>query len=401
MIAVRVYKNYESKKLLGYSIVDERTLDKTDIDNRLIKQIYRSGNKAVSNLEMTPDGRMRLKNMNPDIRRRWYKRTMSGEVMAEHYCVITAVKNGLVSFIADTVDGSVISGQDLTLSGIATALKVPIDDLRFYNGYIGKDEIGKTELNVYDTRNNRYTKILEKNFDIQKNILGKDWQGRVADITTNGAYVISLSNKKLESQASIPEVIYHLERFRGGVNHLTIENSMKSLGKKCFSQLKDLYSVKIKEGIQCIPEECFADSAIEKIDIPVSVKEIKDRAFFNCKSLKGPIVSKANHIGTRAFYNTRVSIVNIENAEEIGIEGFAKNNKLKTVKLYEGLKVIGHGAFRWCTMLESIEIPSTVEKIGRKAFESCDKLTAVKIKSGSNVDIARDSFSDNVRIIYV
>ena len=155
MIAVRVYKNYESKKLLGYSIVDERTLEKTDIDNKLIKQIYKSGNRAVSNLEMTSDGRVRLKNMNPDIRRRWYKRTMSGEVLAEHYCIITAVKNGLVSFIADTVDGSVISGQDLTLSGVATALKVPIDDLRFYNGYIGKDEIGKTELNVYDTKNIR------------------------------------------------------------------------------------------------------------------------------------------------------------------------------------------------------------------------------------------------------
>lgn len=402
MIAIRVYKNYETHKLLGYSIVNEQTLDKTDISNKVIRQMYRCGNRAVSNLEITPDGRMRLKNMNPNVRTKWYRRTMSGDVMAEHYCVITAVKNGLISFIADTVDGNIISGNKVTLSDVASALKIPISDLKFYNGYISEDEIGKTELNIYNMNTGEYTKILEKTFNITKGILGKNWEARISDTNTNGAYVISLKNVKGESKATIPNVIYHLERFRGGVNHLTIESSMQSFGKKCFSGLNDLYTLVIKEGIKVIPEECFSESLIEKIDLPSSVEEIQDNAFYKCKKLRGPLVSNAIHIGRRAFYGTKITIINIEHTEYIGLEAFANNNKLKELKLYEGLKVIDHGAFRWCASLETVTIPSTVEKIGRKAFDSCEKLRTANIIVGNNsIDIAKDSFGPNVVVKYI
>ena len=41
MIAIRVYKNCETHKLLGYSIVNEETMEKTDVDNKFIKQLYK------------------------------------------------------------------------------------------------------------------------------------------------------------------------------------------------------------------------------------------------------------------------------------------------------------------------------------------------------------------------
>lgn len=400
MIAIRVYKNCETHKLVGYTILNEKTMDKTDVDNRFIKQLYKTGNNLVSNLELTPNG-IRLRNMNPNVRRKWYKRTMENGIMAEHYCIITAVKKGLISFIADKPDGSTINGNNVTLSDIAIALNVPVDQLRFYNGYIGKDEIDKTELNVFDINTGEYTTILEKQLNPTYNILGKEWKARIADTNTNGAYVISLENIEGKEKASIPNIIYHLERFRGGVNHLTIPVSMQSIGKNCFSGLKDLYTINIKDGIQEIPEGCFKSSLIEKINIPVTVKDIQDEAFCNCKNLKGPIVSSANCIGKRAFFNTKMTIVNLNDAEILGIEAFASNKKLRTVKLYEGLKEIGHGAFRWCTSLEKIVIPGSVEKIGRKAFQSCTKLKKVQIKLGANKQIAKDSFDDNVEIEYI
>lgn len=400
MLAIRVYKNCETHKLIGYSIINEQTMDKTDVDNKLIKQLYRMGNNAVSNLELTPNG-MRLRNMNPSVKRKWYKRTMYKGIMAEHYCVITAVKKGLISFIADKTDGSTISGNDVTISDIAIALDVPVDQLRFYNGYIGKDEIDKTELNVFDVNTGEYTKILEKQLNPTYNVLGKEWKARIADTNTNGAYVISLENIEGKAKAYIPNIIYHLEKFRGGVNHLTIPVSMQSIGKGCFSGLKDLYTIDIKDGIQEIPEGCFKSSLIEKINIPITVKDIQDEAFCNCKNLRGPIVLSANYIGKRAFFDTKITIANLNDAEVLGIEAFASNKKLRTVKLYEGLREIGHGAFRWCTSLEKIVIPGSVEKIGKKAFKSCVKLKKVQIKINSNVEIAKDSFEDGVEIEYI
>lgn len=400
MIAIRVYKNCETHKLLGYSIVNEETMEKTDVDNKFIKQLYKSGNNAISNLELSSNG-MRLCNMNPSIRRKWYKRTMDKDIIAEHYCVITAIKNGLISFIADKPDGSTINGNNVTLSDIAISLEIPVEQLRFYNGYISKDEIDKTEINVFDIKTGKYKTILEKQVSSSNNLLGEEWKARILTTNTNGAHVISLQNIKGRQKASIPNIVYHLEKFKGGVNNLTIPLSMKSLGKKCFANLKDLYTVIIKDGIQEIPEGCFESSLIEKIEIPITVKTIQDEAFCNCKSLRGPVVLNASYIGRRAFFNTKISIANLNDTEVLGIESFANNRKLRTVKLHEGLKEIGPGAFRWCTSLEQIVIPGSVEKIGRKAFQSCTKLKKVQIKMGTNKKIAKDSFDNNVAIEYI
>ena len=58
---------------------------------------------------------------------------------------------------------------------------------------------------------------------------------------------------------------------------------------------------------------------------------------------------------------------------------FSGNRHLRSVKMPEGLKLIGTNAFESCTNLTSVEIPYGVEKIDTGAFDSCTNLTYLEI----------------------
>lgn len=113
------------------------------------------------------------------------------------------------------------------------------------------------------------------------------------------------------------------------------------------------------------------------------------------------------------------SIVIPEGVEEIcSSEGdlwgaFMNNHFLKKVVLPESLKIIGDGAFHWCTVLEEInfpkhieyigqsafahtlithvEIPGTVKRIGWNAFYNCFKLEKLEFEDSSNGGIEIDT----------
>ena len=60
---------------------------------------------------------------------------------------------------------------------------------------------------------------------------------------------------------------------------------------------------------------------------------------------------------------------------------------------WEGIKVIGAGAFLRCISLKSITIPKSVEKIGYDAFYSCSNLESITI-AGNNTKIEEGAFAD-------
>lgn len=68
----------------------------------------------------------------------------------------------------------------------------------------------------------------------------------------------------------------------------------------------------------------------------------------------------------------QLKYLDIGGLEEIQTGSFAYSEKLHTVKLNEGLRVIGQNAFTNAYSLYDIEIPSTVESIGGSAFAIVD-----------------------------
>lgn len=60
----------------------------------------------------------------------------------------------------------------------------------------------------------------------------------------------------------------------------------------------------------------------------------------------------------------------------IGMYAF-QCTKLKSIKIPDSVKEIGHWAFSMCSDLTSVTIPDSVEKIGIRAFEMCSSLSTV------------------------
>ena len=130
-------------------------------------------------------------------------------------------------------------------------------------------------------------------------------------------------------------------------------------------------SIIIPEGVTEIKAFAFANSKIEKVSFPDSLKKIGKHAFYECSRLKS--VDFGNGIdelgGVMAF--AFCSIVKLEippKVKTIGDGAFYYCDKLKEVKLNEGLQKIGDDAFFRCDLIKNLDFPKTLSYIGNRAF---------------------------------
>ncbi len=134
--------------------------------------------------------------------------------------------------------------------------------------------------------------------------------------------------------------------------------------------------------------------ALSSINIPASVKEIKDYAFANTDYLdKGLDIkdSKFVKIGVGAFQNAKItSIVLPETVKEIGEQAFV-GSTLASITLSKDLVLIDAYAFYGCEKLATVDQSKVAGTISLKnsAFENCKLLvssTLTKISvDGANV----------------
>lgn len=122
-----------------------------------------------------------------------------------------------------------------------------------------------------------------------------------------------------------------------------------------------------------IGKDAFSDKILlDKIDIPSSIIEIGDGAFWNSHLETVVLNSGLKRIGKRAFEKTSIKSLTIPNTvEEIGEYAFSGTSFLKTVTLQEGIKRIKEGTFS-NSDIKTITIPSSVEEIGEFAFHGCN-----------------------------
>ena len=100
---------------------------------------------------------------------------------------------------------------------------------------------------------------------------------------------------------------------------LRAASSLKSLGKCMFFGCPKLRRVLLGEGLQKISCECFANSGVEEIELPHSVRCIEDKAFRCCKDLKRIVADGVEVIGEYAF-------------AESGLESFCASSSLRQIK---------------------------------------------------------------------
>ena len=128
----------------------------------------------------------------------------------------------------------------------------------------------------------------------------------------------------------------------------------------------------IKEGTTKISDSAFAYCKITSVDIPDSVTELGEWAFYQCTNLKSAKLS--NSITTIPKY------------------AFGHCSALTSIEIPNSVTAIGGDAFYNCKSLKSINIPDSVTTIGSSAFEKCTNLATVTIPPSCSFSIS--SFKD-------
>ena len=145
---------------------------------------------------------------------------------------------------------------------------------------------------------------------------------------------------------------------RGGCNAI-IESASDRLVQACAR-------TKIPEGVKVIGRNAFKGVEKGSVDIPSSVIEIENGAFFG-SGLRGTLVipGSVKSIGKYAFCACRAidSLVVEEGCERIASSAFSLCSALRHAKLPSTLKEFGSGSeyvlvFDGCSLLEEIELPN-------------------------------------------
>ena len=202
-----------------------------------------------------------------------------------------------------------------------------------------------------------------------------------------------------ESMKRIGEgAFYHCEGM-GGIN---IPEGLEEVGVHCFNLSgiqQPLYNQKVffylplnlHTGEYTIPghPERIADGAFEAVPgiysqlsavhIPESVKEIGERAFFDCRQLaRVNLPAGLERIGSYAFAYTAIETAAIpESVVSIGNYAFSYCNSLTTATLPSALGTVPAGMFDNCGRLQGIELPAGTDSIMINAFNRCSSLRDV------------------------
>ena len=182
--------------------------------------------------------------------------------------------------------------------------------------------------------------------------------------------------------------------------------AVTEIGDYAFCRYEKLYRLALPDGVTRIGRQAFDNCrCLEEIRVGNNLREIGDEAFINCYGLKTiegsfPVLQRIGakafrrcddlqgmaffaalqEIGEHAFEHTRLESFSVpEGTLTVGDYAFENCFDMKEVRLPEGLRKLGHGAFRYCTKLERIEIPSEDFEIGTAVFENCIRLKEIRL----------------------
>lgn len=185
---------------------------------------------------------------------------------------------------------------------------------------------------------------------------------------------------------------------RGDADY-AVPQSVSSIGDYAFEGSSNLHSVTLPDGLASIGENAFANSRLERAELPSSVRRIGSRAFSGCQQLASVVLpSSVDAMGmgvfmgctalksamlpegatdvTQMFYGCKnlVKASLPATLTSIGNMAFQSCESLEKVSLRQGIVSVGASAFDGCQNLSSISLPEGVREIGQRAFASCKGL---------------------------
>ncbi len=221
----------------------------------------------------------------------------------------------------------------------------------------------------------------------------------------NGSHLTIPASVKVSGK-QYPVTAIHSEAFLGlnlafDMTHLTIPDSVTTIGARAFEYNETLAHVDLGDGVTTIGASAFEYDDLAGISIPDSVTTIGDGAFARNGWHEwdtGPTLATLHlgdglvSIGDNAFGVSELSTLRIpDSVTTIGAYAFSQNSLLTSVDLGDGVEDIGTGAFYWDD-LGSVSIPDSVTTIGVDAFSANESLASLDLGYGVE-DIGSSAFA--------
>ena len=185
-----------------------------------------------------------------------------------------------------------------------------------------------------------------------------------------------------------------------GLTSVAIPGSVKTIGIRAFWSCSSLASIEIPEGVAAIGTEAFGDCAnLAFASLPDSLTSVGNSPFTTCNSLREIVISPDHPYlylldgvlfsrpdqrlicFTMAFTAETYAVP--DGIREIGDRAFWDCGTLASVILPDSMITIGEESFAYCTSLLSVRIPDSVTAIGEKAFYGDQKALTVTVNRGS------------------
>ena len=194
----------------------------------------------------------------------------------------------------------------------------------------------------------------------------------------------------IESKSFIYEdnVLFNADKtiiiaYRADDESYNVPGTVTNIGDKAFFECKSLTSINIPDSVTSIGKSAFYRcKSLTSINIPNSVTSIGKSAFGECESLTSiNIPDSVTSIGDGAFGECKsLTSINIpDSVTSIGDGAFGECKSLTSINIPDSVTSIGDGAFNRCESLASINIPDSVTSIGDSAFNLCESLTNINI----------------------
>ena len=197
--------------------------------------------------------------------------------------------------------------------------------------------------------------------------------GRLSEYSNGFSYTLSGTRATITGYDGDDTDVVVPDKVRG--------NRVVSVAKDAFkSKASEIKTITFKSNSSfTLEDEAFQNlTALEKVVLPSSLKEIPDGAFSGCKALKSVIIpDSVTRIGDDAFKNCS-ALVFAYKSEDYSTEG---ENAIDEEIFYmpSGLLEIGSSAFESCTSLIGAHFNKVLEKVGEDAFSKASALTELTL----------------------
>ena len=196
------------------------------------------------------------------------------------------------------------------------------------------------------------------------------------------------------------------------VKKIVISNQIKSIASSAFcncSHLNEIVVAKDNTTYRSIGSNLYsADGKTllfyapaqknKSFELPASVNNIGNSAFFHCKNLTKITLPKGLiSIGSSAFSDcSSLAKINIPSSvKNIGDYAFNGCKALTSLILPENISEISTRTFQYCTALTQITLPNSIKYIGSYAFNNCNSLRKI-VYSGTQRQFNSVEFGENV-----